>query len=495
MFANVLSSTSITVAVPDIMGAFGVGQDMAQWTQTGYFAAMASTMLTTAWLMNRFGRQAVFIWTSMVFVASIFIGAFSPTIELMILARVMQGGCGGIMQPLSMTLVFTVFPPERRGTAMGLFGLGVVLAPALGPTLGGLAIDMFNWRWVFFLSLPMILVAIVLGGLFLPGRDADAPRRPFDWLGLGLLSLSLGLILSGLSGGPREGWDSNQIVGQLTAGAAAAIAFVWWQTTTRAPMLAVSLFQNGPFTSAVLVGFVFGFGMFGSIYVMAVFFQEVQGYTPLKAGMALLPAGMLMVLMFPTAGRLNDFLPAHALILTGLAFFAFGFWLMSHADQNTPYWTFIAFTLVNRFGLSLIIPSLNTGSLRALRQEQVPQGSGMVNFARMIGGACGVNLLVVFLQIRTMHHAQMLTATQTWANPTSRELLGDVGALLRRGGLAETAIEPAAVDYLGRVVHAQASMLGFQDTFLLAAAVALAAMIPAWIMRQATRSAAARATA
>lgn len=488
MIANVLSSTSLTVAVPAIMGTFGVGQDMAQWTQTAYFAAMTSTMLVTAWLTQRFGQRAVFVATSLVFLVSIFIGAFAPNIEAVIFSRVLQGACGGIMQPLAMTVIFTVFPPERRGSAMGLFGLGVVLAPAVGPAVGGLAVDMFNWRYVFLLTLPLTFVGAVLGALYLPGR-LEAPRRSFDWAGFLLLSAALALVLNGLASAPREGWSSDWIVIQLVLGTIAAIAFAWWQSVGRSPLLNTALFGNLQFSAAAIVGFVFGFGMFGSIYVMAVFLQEVQGFTPLKAGIALLPAGMLMVVMFPTAGRLNDSFPSHILIITGLCLFAYGFWLLSGVDPNTPYWTFIAFTLINRLGLSLIIPSLNTGSLRSLPPEQVSQGSGIINFTRMLGGACGVNLLVVFLQIRVSHHAEMLTATQTAANATSLELLAEVRRLLHTGGVAESHLSGGALDYLGQVVHAQAQTFAFQDTFLMSAVVAAAALVPAWIMRRGYHSA------
>ncbi|MEQ9126488.1 MAG: MFS transporter, partial [Alphaproteobacteria bacterium] len=253
--------------------------------------------------------------------------------------------------------------------------------------------------------LPMAAAAALAGGAFLPLGEPNR-HRPFDWAGLVLMALALGLILDGLASGRRFGWDSDRIVLELSAGVLSMLAFIFRQLTARWPMLDLRLYANPRFASAALVGVIFGFGMFGSIYAIAVFMQQVQHFSATKAGVALIPAGLLMVVMFPTAGRLVDRFPAHILIMAGLFWFGVGFMLMSVSDTNTPYWLFVGFTMVNRFGLSLIIPSLNTGALRALRPDQVSQGAGMVNFARTLGGAAGVNLMVVFLESATAVHAR-----------------------------------------------------------------------------------------
>ncbi len=247
-------------------------------------------------------------------------------------------------------------------------------------------------------------------------------------------------------------------------------------------MLDLRLYANPRFASAAMVGLIFGFGMFGSIYAIAVFMQQVQGFSATKAGVALIPAGMLMVVMFPTAGRLVDRLPAHILIMAGLFWFSIGFVLMSVSDANTPYWLFVFFTLVNRFGLSLIIPSLNTGALRSLRPEQVSQGAGMVNFVRTLGGAAGVNLMVVFLESATADHAVTITAGQTPDNSAAMELLARTADLMQDAGVSANEASAGALHYLGQTVFAQAQTQGFQDTFLLTSMIAMLAMIPAYVM-------------
>ncbi|MCY3981714.1 MAG: DHA2 family efflux MFS transporter permease subunit [Alphaproteobacteria bacterium] len=485
IIAMVLSATSVTVAVPHIMGAFGVGQDRAQWVATGYFAAMTAGMLLSVWLVRNFGARVVLTATLAAFTVATFAGAAAASLDVVILSRIIQGACGGLLQPLSMQILFRVFPPERRGTAMGLFGLGVVLAPGFGPALGGLAIDIFDWRWVLLIPLPGVLAALPLGLVFMPERDDAGPRTTFDWQGFALLVTAIVALLDALASGPRLGWSSDRIVFELVLGGVSAAAFILRQVTARSPLLDLSLFRNGRFASAFVVGFIFGFGMFGSIYLIAVFVQTVQGYTAMRAGLLMVPAGLVMAVMFPVAGRINDLVPAHWPIMFGLTVFGAGFLLMATADADTPFWTFALFIMVNRFGLSFVIPSLNTGSLKALRPDQVPQGSGLVNFTRMLGGACGINLLVVLLEMRTSVFAEAFTATQTAANAASMAMLEGVGRLVAADGLGPGEVSAAAAHYLGEIMLAQAQAQAFQDVFVVIGLLAFAALLPAFFMARA----------
>ncbi len=481
MIGMVLSSTSVNTAVPAVMGAFGIGQDKAQWLSTAYFASMTGAMLLTSWLQQRFGQRTVFLTTMAIFVAGSFLAFSATDYSTVILARVIQGFCAGLMQPFTMAIIFTVFPPDRRGAAMGLFSLGVVLAPGLGPAIGGFITDEYSWRFVFLVPLPLAMAAIIAGGAFMPTVRSGI-SRPFDWAGLILMAIALGLLLDGLASGRRFGWTSDRIVLELVGGILATIAFIARQLTAKWPMLDLRLFSNIRFASAILVGIIFGFGMFGSIYAIAVFMQQVQGFSATKAGVALIPAGILMVVMFPTAGRLVDRFPAHILIMTGLFWFGFGFLLLSIADSNTPFWVFVFFTLVNRFGLSLIIPSLNTGALRSLGSAQVSQGAGLINFARTFGGAAGVNLMVVFLESRTADHAQTISDSQTPDNSAAQDLLAHIIALMQDSGVSAIDSSAGALRYLGETVFAQAQTQGFQDTFMLTALIAALALLPAHIM-------------
>ena len=482
--AMVLSSGVMNVAIPSVMGAFGVGQDMAQLVATAYLATMTATMLLSSWLLEVFGQRWTFLLVLVIFIGSSIMGALAPSIELLILARVLQGGSAGIVQPLAMVTVYSVFPPERRGTALGVYSVGLVLAPTIGPVVGGFAIDELGWRWVLLLPLPPCILALLLGPIFMPAKAMPARIPKFDWIGFALMASSIALLLSGLSNGQRHGWSSDTILLQLGGSMALAAAFVVWELKIPDPLLDMTLFSNPGFVAATIVAFVFGAGLFASGYVIPVFVQTVQGYTALRAGWLLAIGGLAMLVMFPLSGRLVDTFPASTLIWVGLAMFAFSFILLAGADVDIAFATLAWMTIIGRLGLSLVIPPLNISGLRYVPPDKLARGSGGVNFFRQLGGGIGVVAFVVFLEQRTQFHADALTSTQTAANPTSREHLSAVEDLLRATGLPEQSRTAIALDHLGQAVHAQAYILGFQDSFLAIAAVALLAMVPVALLRR-----------
>ncbi|MCA8926461.1 MAG: DHA2 family efflux MFS transporter permease subunit [Alphaproteobacteria bacterium] len=480
----VLSSVSMNVAVPSVMGAFGVGQDQAQWIATGYLATMVIGMLLNAWLIAALGQRLTFLVIVAVFLVGSAIGATSTSIDMLIVARIMQGIPAGVMQPFSMMVNFQVFPPERRGTAMGIFGMGVVLAPVFGPLLGGIAIDTLGWRYIFAMPLPFIAVSLVLGSLFLPERAQKGPFPPFDWTGLALLATALALILSGLTSGQRLGWTSDAVIGRLALGSIIVAAFVWWERRAKRPLLDFTLFRNPRFACAMAVSFIFGVCMFGSSYVVPVFAQTVQGYTAMRAGWLLALGGSIMVFMFPLSGRVSDTLPPQWLILSGLVTFAIGFILMHRVDVNVGFFLMAGLSAFTRIGLSWVLTPLNATSLRYVPPEKLASASSNANFFRQLGGGMGIAVLVAVLETRTAFHATALTATQTPANSTSAETLGMVASMLAPTGLPDGTAQNYAITFLGQIVHANAYMFGFQDVFLVLGLVTLAATIPAWFVRR-----------
>ena len=480
-FAMVLSATIANVAVPEVMGAFGVGQDQAQWMATAFLTAMTVSQLLNHWMNLAFGPRGAFTITILVFLAGTTVGWFAPNIEVLIAARIMQGFSAGIITPMVMVTMFEVFPPDKRGLAMGVYGSGVVLAPALGPVVGGMAIDNFDWRFIFLMPVPFCLIALLGGLFFMPSTARRARLPPFDWLGYLLLSGSLALLMSGAANGVREGWDSGKIMAMLGGGAALGVLFVSVQVHTSSPLLDLSLWRNKRFVAALAVGFVFGAGNFASSYAIPVFVQTVQGLSATEAGLMLMPAGLMLVAVLPITGRIADKLPAHIPVMIGLVCFAGGVSLMSGADKSTEFWTFALFVCVSRFGLAFIIPSLSVGALSTLHPNQLARGSGSVNFIRQLGGAVGTNLIVVWLQLRTNFHADGMIATQTDDNSTSQVLLRSIATRLQTSGIPSDIADSLALDYLAKVVHAQAFSFGFKDSFMALAIVFLVALIPAWI--------------
>jgi len=483
--AVVLSTTIVNVAIPGVMGAFGISQVEAQWISTGFLAAMTATMLVADWADKAFGLRVSMVAALALFAAGSVLGGIAPNQAVLTIARVIQGAAAGVVQPLAMVLLFRVFPADQRGAAMGIFGIGVVLAPALGPWIGGLLIDAFSWRYVFYLGLPFAALGIFLSALFLPTRTNDGPRPGFDWVGFAVLSIFLGVLLNALTNAQREGWTSDAILLQFLIAALASVGFVWWEFKTTKPMLDMRLFQGLPFVSASLVSFIMGAGLFGSTYLVPLFVQTIQGLTPTQAGLLLMPSGFVLVLIFPIAGRLSDRLPAGWLIGGGLAIFAWSSYLTIDIDINISFWTLAWITALSRVGLGFIFPSLTAASLKVLPKELVGQGSGAINFIRQLGGAFGVNLLAVFLERRTVMHADAFAATQTSDNPATMSLLSHVAGIMKAAGLPDFQQVPAAISFLSQTIAIQANTAAFRDGFLVVAIVFIIALLPTWLLHRA----------
>jgi len=477
-----LASTMVNVAVPSVMGAFGIGLDQAQWMATGFLATMSATMLLSSWLIEVFGQRITFTATLAVFGIGSLFSATAQSIDVLVLGRVLQGAASGVGQPLAMFSIFSVFPPERRGTALGIYGLGSVLAPTFGPILAGLAIDNISWRYLFFIPLPFCAAALALGLVFMPGKNLANRLPQFDWIGFGLILVIMFSLLSGLANGPRWGWDSNPVVYCLGASMVMLLAFILWELRASYPLLDLSLFANKQFSLTMLTSFVFGVGLFASGYFIPVFVQTIQNYDATQAGFLLAPGGMVMMLFFPLAGRITDTVPAHIPIATGLLVFSIGFFLIQAIDVNTTFWLLVAYTAITRVGLSLCIPSLNVAALRSVPPEKLARGASTSTFFRNTGGGIGIALLTAFFQHRTQIHGEAFAATQTSANETTIEFLGSIQRLLDPAGMPAITQAATALNYLSQTILAQASTLGFKDTFLAIAVMAMLTVIPALLI-------------
>ena len=499
MLAAIVStaaSTMFNVALPDIMGAFGLGLDQVQWLSTGFLAAMTATMLLTAWALGRLGYRLCFVSALAVFTIGSILGAVSTTGSEVILARVLQGMAAGLIQPSAMVVLSQVFPHEQRGRAMGIYGIGIVLSPAVGPALGGFLVDQYNWRDVFLVIVPVCLLAMAAAAILLPGRDTRRDKASFRFDGLGFFFLASFLVclLSALSNGQREGWYSDFILVLFAAALVSFVAFLFWELNCRTPLLNLRVFANGRFAASCLVSFALGVGIFGSTYIVPLFLQLVQGYTPTRAGLLLMPAGLILAVVFPLSGHLGDRIPPWVPITAGLTLFGISNWLCGGIDVDTSFWSLAGWMVLGRIGLGLITPSLNAGALRALSREQLAQGSGTVNFVRQFGGALGVNLLSVIVDRQTAFHGDALARQLTPATPAAGEALRQLNILAGHWGnpfgtRLPTGVMPASMTYLESVLAPKAELLAYRDGFLVVTAVFFAALLPALLMRRTQRTA------
>jgi EmrB/QacA subfamily drug resistance transporter len=476
----ILASTMVNVAIPAIMGTYGVGQDQAQWMSTAFLATMTASQLLGAWVIAAFGARGGYLGSVVIFIAGSLICAFAPNIDVLIFGRIVQGFAAGVVQPLAMVTIFRVFPTEQRGLALSVYAMGIMIAPILGPIVGGLTIDAWSWRHLFFIPLPIAGLAMAMGAVFMPTRDPSVTRLPFDWSGYALIGGAIVFLMIAIANGQRDGWGSDTIVLQALAGCVLAAAFVVSQLRSAAPILDFSVFRHRQFVAAAILGFVFGAGNFGSTYIVPVFVQTVQDFTPTAAGLVTAPSGLVVMCLFPIAGRLVDAFPVRYLAVVGLLLFALGMTLLQSTDVNSAFWLMAVYVIIARLGMSIMMPAINVSALNALPPEQLNQGAGTINFGRLMGGAFGVNTLVVFMEQRTQFHAASLTATQTSRNESSRELLDRVADLLGQGGVSDATLQPGALHFLGRVIEAQANTMGFQDGFMILTAVFICALIPAW---------------
>jgi EmrB/QacA subfamily drug resistance transporter len=405
--ASIMASTIVNVALPDMSRVFTLGQERAQWLSAGFMAAVTVSMLTTPWLLGRFGyRHTYFAAVCLLMVGGI-AGGLSSTFEGVLAMRVVEGVAAGVLQPIPPVIVLHIFGRQEQGKAMGIFGFGVVLAPALGPSIGGVLVEAFGWRSIFFVVVPFCIAALALGRTYLPHTSPGAEAvnqhdRRFDMPGLLLLSVA---VLSGMNGLVHLHTPSAYAHGLLLVSALSTAAFIWRQRSAKHPLMEFKLFDIRSFRMGGCVAFIYGMALFGSTYLVPVFMQIALGLPPSQAGAVLLPAGIVLAFVLPLGGRLADRFPFNKLVALGITLLTLSFWLMALVGLSTSLWIITAFAIVGRIGLGLTLPSLNLGAIRRLPMADISHGSSAINFLRQLGGAVGVSLAGIFLEWRLQVHA------------------------------------------------------------------------------------------
>lgn len=396
--ATVLSATVVNVALHDIMLEFGIRQGQVHWLATGFIAAMTTTMLASSWLLDHFGVRKTLATAMFLFTLISLLGGFAASPEQLIAARIGQGAMAGLMQPMGMYLVFRIFPRNRRGQAMGIYGMGVILAPALGPVLGGFLVDQLDWRFVMFAPVPVTMAGVFMAWRFLPVPvSRPAPYR-FDLPGLVLLGATIGLSLDTLN-------RLQQLAGQeariLLEGALAVVMlmlFVVRERKARHPLVNIDLLRNPSFVYANLGAMALGLALFGSTYLVPLFVQTSLGFSATQAGLLMLPAGIVLGMTFPLAGRLADRMSARKLVIFGIVLFATSAVLFALSDLQLAFGWLALWTVLGRIGIGFMLPALSTGALNPLAPEQLGAGSSTINFTRQLGGAFGVNIVALTIE-------------------------------------------------------------------------------------------------
>ncbi len=405
--ASIMASTIVNVALPDMSRVFTLGQERAQWLSAGFMAAVTVAMLTTPWLLGRFGYRHTYFAAVILLAVGGIAGGLGTSFELVLAMRVVEGLAAGVMQPIPPVIVLQLFGRQEQGKAMGIFGFGVVLAPALGPSIGGVLVEAFGWRSIFFVVVPFCVAALLLAHKYLPHSSPGAEGvnlhdRRFDLPGLALLAVA---VLSAMNGLVHLHTPSLYAYALLAASAFSAGLFIWRQRTAEHPLMEFKLFDIRAFRMGGIVAFIYGAALFGSTYLVPVFMQIGLHLPPSQAGAVLLPAGIFLAFMLPLGGRLADHYPFNKLVACGIALLTLSFWLMALVGLQTSLWVITAFAIVGRIGLGLVLPSLNLGAIRRLPMAHISHGSSAINFLRQLGGAVGVSLAGIVLEWRLQVHA------------------------------------------------------------------------------------------
>lgn len=419
--ASIMSSTVVNVAIPGMSHHFFLNQERAQWVSSGFMVAMTVSMLTTPWLLARYGYRRTYVGTMVLLLAGGIAGGVANHFPLVLAARVAEGLAAGVVQPIPAIIMLRAFEPHEQGRASGLFGMGVVLAPALGPSIGGVLVDWFGWRSIFFMVVPFCLLSIWLAYRYVPTSapggaattQGDGPR--LDWRGLLLGSAGTLCLLNGLV--ELRGGDRVLAFGLLAAALAALFAMIAWLRRARRrgqePLLNLDLFAYRTFAYGSLVAFIYGIALFGSTYLLPVYMQLGLQLPASHVGTILLPSGIVLAITIGIAGRLTTRVTTPVMVGGGLVLLALSFGLMPIVDLQTGLGVLVALAIVGRIGLGFILPSLNLGAMRPLDKALIPQGASAINFLRMLGGAAGVSLCAIVLEWRLAVHGDALTRAGT----------------------------------------------------------------------------------
>jgi EmrB/QacA subfamily drug resistance transporter len=424
--AAIMSSTIINVAIPDMSRHFTLGQERAQWVTSGFMAAMTVSMLTTPWLLARYGYRRTYVGCMWLLMAGGMAGGFANDYPLVLAARVAEGLAAGVAQTIPAIIILRAFLPQEQGRASGIFGMGVVLAPAVGPSIGGLLVDGLGWRSIFFMVVPFCMASLWLAHRFVPttspgGGAANPQGAGLDWRGLVLAAAGTLCLLNGLV--ELHGGTATTATLLLGGAALILVAFVVLERRTLKarrrrpdqgvdPLMNLSLFKERRFAMGSVVAFIYGIALFGSTYLLPVYMQSGLGLSASHVGTILLPAGLVLAVSIAMVGRLADRQPTHRLVSIGLVLLSASFALMVTIDPGRPAQTIpllVIWAVVGRIGLGFILPSLNIGAMRGLERADIAQGASAINFLRMLGGAAGVSLCGIVLEWRLAAHGAPIT--------------------------------------------------------------------------------------
>ena len=469
-FVSVMDFSIVNVAMPQMISTFGVSLDAITWVAVSYSIAEIILITMSAWLSSVFGRKRYFVASFILFTAASMLCGAARSLEMMVLARILQGIGGGGLIPLAQAIILETFPEEERGMAMSLYTVGVAVAPAVGPILGGWLTDEYGWPWIFYINLPLGVFGIFMSILVLSDPPYLQRRvQRIDVVGIVLLAVGLTALQIFLERGEREQWfDSRLIIWMACIAAVTLVTLVIWELWVSEPVIQFRVLKNIPFAAGTCLGLIFGVTLFGSFFVLALFLQRLQGYSVMDSGIFQSPRMLIMLIVTPIAGRLYNHVDSRLLVGFGVALMVIGYLDMSGFTLDVGLPQMLPSFLLTGAGMSIMFGPLSAVVMRSVPLPMITAASGIYTLGRRIGGNAGYAFVASQVDSRSaFHRARLVDHVTPYDANTHQALDGLTGSLASSGGLPPGVAEDSAIKLLDVAVNRHASMLAYNDIFWL----------------------------
>ena len=493
-FMEVLDTSIANVALPHIAGSLGASQDEATWVLTSYLVSSAIILPISGWLSNRFGRKRFYMSCVTIFTICSVLCGLAPTLPILILARIFQGAGGGGLAPSEQAILADTFSVEKRGQAFAVYGMAVVVAPAIGPTLGGYITDNFNWHWIFFINLPIGLLSLYLSNRMVEDppqvRARTKIKSSVDFTGLALIASGVGCLEFFLDKGQEKDWFGDPMIRVVSLSAVILLTiFVFWEWRHPDPIVDLRLLKNRNFGTAVFLQFILGIVLFSSTVLIPQFMQNLLGYTAERAGMALSPAGFVMMFLMPVAARtLKLKIDPRLTVAIGYTLLSLGLYNFTRLTLTSSFGHITLWRMMQVVGLPFVFIPISTLNYVGVPRSKSNQISALSNFARNMGGSAGTALLTTFLARTAQVHQQQLQANVVAGSYQYTSYLTQVAQALQQGGMSRLASVQAAAGYAYQQLIRQSSMLAYKNAFAMLAAVILLLTPLPFLMRLPSRA-------
>lgn len=463
-----IDSTIVNVSLPDIMGNLGATIDSVSWVVTGYAVANVIVLPMSGWLSERFGQKQYFLFSIIAFTLFSFLCGNATSLNELIVFRIMQGLAGGGLISTAQAILFQSWPPEQIGLASALFGFGAVVGPTVGPAIGGYINDHLNWRWIFFVNIPVGAIASLCVSTFIRRMPKIGKGRPIDYWGIVLLAVSVGALQTMLEKGEREDWFSSTLIITLLAVAIiGGLLFIWREQTAKFPIVNFKLLRFRSFSIGLLTMFILGFGLFGSVFVFPILTQNILGFSAQQTGLILLPGGVVTMMAMPFIGAsLKKGMPPQVFASIGFILFAvFCFLMVGYTTSVSGVWEFFWPLNIRGLGMAMLFVPITTMAVFDLRGAEIGQGTGLINMAQQLGGSFGIAAITTFLDRRMFYHRATLIEN---INPYNDAFTGRYHQIMEgmySQGFSINDAQMAAHQAIQGSVMQQTALLSYGDIF------------------------------